>query len=355
MRLALIVGARPQFVKAAPVLRALERAGAARPVLIHSGQHADAAMSAVFFSELGLPQPDHELTTPAGPQGEMTGRMLAGIEACLMRDRVDAAMVFGDTNTTLAGALAAVKLGVPCAHVEAGLRSGNRAMPEEINRVLADHCCRWLLCPTAHAVRNLAREGITEGIALVGDVMLDAVRMFGAEAARRLDRLTRLGLTPGRYAVLTLHRAGNTADADALRRVLSACAGLPLPVLFPVHPRTRRLLDAGLAAPPAVRLVEPLGYLDMLCAVMNARVVLTDSGGLQKEAFFLRVPCVTLREETEWGETLRVGANELAGTDPVRIAAAVQRAMVSAPVEAGLEEFGDGRAGDAICRAVLGA
>lgn len=353
MIVAVIVGARPQFVKAAPLLTAFANAGTARVTLIHSGQHSDANMSRVFFEELGLPTPDHQIVTPPGPQGQMTGHMLAGIEACLERERVDRAVVFGDTNTTLAGALAAVKLGIGCSHVEAGLRSFNRSMPEEINRVVVDHCSELLLCPTRQAVLNLAAEGVTEGVFQVGDVMFDAVRQFRPLADQRSGLLTGFGLQPRGYYVLTVHRAGNTEDAHTLQGILDACGQLEAPVLFPVHPRTRRLLGE-VSVPAPVRLVEPLGYLDMMCAVSHARAVLTDSGGLQKEAFFLNVPCVTLREETEWVETLAAGANVLAGTETARIVAAVRQIGRAAPPPPNpLSEFGDGHAAEAICRLIL--
>ena len=354
MKIAVIVGARPQFIKAAPLLTAFAQAAPDRVKLVHSGQHSDANMSRVFFQELGLPTPDHQIATPPGRQGQMTGHMLAGIEAYLEQERIDRAVVFGDTNTTLAGALAAAKLGIDCAHVEAGLRSYNRTMPEEINRILVDHCSRWLLCPTAQAVRNLASEGITYGVFQVGDVMLDAVRQFRPLAEQRIGLLTGLGLPPGGYYVLTVHRAGNTEDIHALQRIFDACGQLDLPVLFPVHPRTRRLLADGVSLPASTQLVEPLGYLDMMCVVSHARAVLTDSGGLQKEAFFLNVPCVTLREETEWGETVAAGANVIVGTATRRIVDAVrQLGPARPPLAHELSEFGDGHAAEAICRLVL--
>jgi UDP-GlcNAc3NAcA epimerase len=354
MTVAVIVGARPQFVKAAPLLAAFANAGTARVTLIHSGQHSDANMSRVFFEELGLPAPDHQIVTPPGPQGRMTGHMLAEIEACLERERVDRVVVVGDTNTTLAGALAAVKLGITCAHVEAGLRSGNRSMPEEINRILVDQCSAVLFCPTQQAVRNLAAEGLTQGVFLVGDVMFDAIRRFRPLADQRSGLLADFGLQPRGYYVLTVHRAGNTEDAHTLQRILDACGQLEAPVLFPVHPRTRHLL-VDVSVPASVRVIEPLGYLDMMSAVSQARAVLTDSGGLQKEAYFLNVPCVTLREETEWGETLAAGANVLAGTETARIVSAVKQvAGVVLPPADPRGEFGDGHAADAICRLILG-
>lgn len=347
MKLALIVGARPQFIKAAPLLCELETIADTDVVLIHSGQHFDANMSDIFFCELGLRQPEYHLGINSSSHGEMTGRMLGSIEQCLMRAKVERVVVFGDTNTTLAGALAAAKLGVPVAHVEAGLRSWNRAMPEEVNRVLVDHCSTWLFCPTDQAVQNLAREGISRGVHLVGDIMFDAVRMFGEQARERVAILESYRLRPEHYSVLTIHRAYNTQDTRALRSILDACGRLDTPVLFPVHPRTRPLISAGVDLPSNVILCDPLGYLDMLCVVANACMVLTDSGGLQKEAYFLRVPCVTLRPETEWVETVTAGWNIVAGTDADRIVASVN-AILSAP-RTSISCFGDGHAARQMC------
>lgn len=347
MKVAVIVGARPQFIKAAPLVRELQAQPDTRVVFIHSGQHFDENMSAVFFRELGLPVPDHHLGIHSGTHGQMTGRMLAATEECLLADKVDRMVVFGDTNTTLAGALAAAKIGVPCAHIEAGLRSWNRAMPEELNRVLVDHCSAWLFCPTDQAVKNLAEEGIRRGVHLVGDVMFDAVRLFSTPARQRGATLERLGVQPGHYDVLTIHRAYNTEDTAHLSSILAACAQLPVQVLFPVHPRTRPLLARGVSVPANVVVCDPLGYLDMLCAVGNARCVLTDSGGLQKEAYFLGVPCVTLRPETEWVETVSAGWNILAGTETSRIVRAVDDILRAQrhPIAC----FGDGQSARKIC------
>jgi UDP-N-acetylglucosamine 2-epimerase len=299
MKIAMIVGARPQFIKAAPLWDALRAAPGVEPLLVHSGQHFDENMSGVFFRELGLPEPHFNLAIHSGGHGQMTGRMLEAIEGCLQTTRPDALVVFGDTNTTLAGALAAAKLQIPVAHVEAGLRSWNRTMPEELNRVLVDHCSTWLFCPTEQARTNLAAEGITRGVHQVGDIMFDAVRRFGALARER---------------PIQTHRAYNTENPEVLRGILAAVGELGTPVVFPVHPRTRPLLERGVSVPANVILCEPLGYLDMLCLTSGARCVLTDSGGLQKEAYFLGVPCVTLRPETEWVETVAAGWNVLAGS-----------------------------------------
>jgi UDP-GlcNAc3NAcA epimerase len=316
-----IVGARPQFIKAAAVLRAIAKANREgerlRHRLLHTGQHYDENMSAVFFRELEIPAADHNLGVRAASHGEMTARMLEGIERVLLEERPDIVLVYGDTNSTLAGALAAVKLHVPVAHVEAGLRSFNMRMPEEVNRIVADCLSQWLLCPTSTAQQNLLREGVEPArIRLVGDVMYDALLHYAGRAPR--------GAVGGRYCVATVHRAENTDDPRRLGAILSAVdeVSKEAPVIVPIHPRTRaRLAQFGLA-PARARLVDPVGYLEMIGLVRDCEVVLTDSGGLQKEAYFLRKPCVTMREETEWVELVELGVNRLAGHDPDRIVAA---------------------------------
>jgi UDP-GlcNAc3NAcA epimerase len=307
-----VVGARPQFIKAAPVSRALAAAGLVE-ILVHTGQHFDAAMSDVFFEELSIPRPAHNLEVNSLGHGAMTGRMLEKLEEVLLHERPDLVLIYGDTNSTAAGALAAAKLNIPVAHVEAGLRSFNRRMPEEINRVLADHLSRILLCPTATAIANLAAEGITEGVHAVGDVMFDTTLAAIARAEKRSRILETLGLAAKTYAVATLHRAENTDDPARFRAVISWLenAALDQPVIMVVHPRTKKRLAALGIEPKGVRLVDPLGYLDMARLVHHAAAVFTDSGGLQKEAYFHRVPCVTLREETEWVETVEAGWNRL--------------------------------------------
>ena len=327
MKILTVVGARPQFIKAAPVSKALRAAGH-HEYLVHTGQHYDYAMSQVFFDELGIPQPDVNLGVGSGSHGRQTGEMLMRLEAVIQEQQPDWVLVYGDTNSTLAGALAAVKLHVPVAHVEAGLRSFNREMPEEHNRVLTDHCADLLFCPTQTAVNNLAREGITQGVHLVGDTMYDAVLQFGELARQRSRILETLGLTPKRYLLATVHRPYNTDNPENLRSILSAFVECGETVIFPVHPRTQaRLAEAGvlemLQSAPQVRLIEPVGYLDMLMLEQNARMILTDSGGMQKEAYFFAVPCVTLRPETEWVETVESGWNVVVGADSRRIVAAV--------------------------------
>ena len=308
-----IVGARPQFIKAAPVSAALARAGL-REILVHTGQHFDANMSDQFFDELGLPPPAHQLGIHGLNHGAMTGRMLEAVETVIVEEGPDQVLVYGDTNSTLAGALAAAKLHVPVAHVEAGLRSFNRRMPEEVNRVLTDHISALLFCPTATAVANLCAEGITAGIHQVGDVMYDSALLAVARAGEAASELlARHGLVPGGYAVATVHRAENTDDPERFARVLTWLedAARERPVVMPVHPRTRARIDGTPWRPAQVMLLPPLGYLEMATLVHHAAVVFTDSGGLQKEAYFHRVPCVTLRDETEWVETIEAGWNRL--------------------------------------------
>ncbi|WP_420129554.1 non-hydrolyzing UDP-N-acetylglucosamine 2-epimerase [Longimicrobium sp.] len=327
-----VVGARPQFVKAGVVSRALVETGV-REVLVHTGQHFDANMSDVFFHELGLPVPDHHLGVSGGSHGVQTARMLEGVERVLQEVRPDWLLVYGDTNSTLAGALAAAKLHVPVAHVEAGLRSFNRRMPEEVNRVLTDHTSELLFAPTEVAEGHLAREGIPAGrVHRVGDVMYDAALHFAERAERESTVLGDLGLEPGRYVLATVHRAENTDHPARLRAIVEGLSRVAaeLPVILPLHPRTRGALrDQGLAVDaPGLRVVEPLGYLDMVRLERDAALVATDSGGVQKEAYFFGVPCVTLRDETEWVELLEAGWNRLAPpTDAGAVADAVRGAL----------------------------
>lgn len=324
VKLVTIVGARPQFIKAAAVSRVIrdQYAGRIDEVIVHTGQHFDDNMSAVFFDELDIPRPRHELGVAGGSHGAMTGRMLEGIEKVLVQERPDRVLVYGDTNSTLAGALAAVKLHIPVAHVEAGLRSFNRRMPEEVNRVVTDHLSSLLCCPTETAVENLGREGIERGVHHTGDVMYDAA-LFYAKRAASSDVLARLGLVEKGFALATCHRAENTDDPTRLGGIVAALAAIAerLPVVLPLHPRTRKQLEQfGLASQcGAVRIVDPLSFLEMVALERAARLILTDSGGVQKEAFFYGVPCLTMRDETEWVETVSAGANQLVGADRDRI------------------------------------
>jgi UDP-GlcNAc3NAcA epimerase len=323
MKVTTIVGARPQFIKAAPVSRALAERGI-EEVIIHTGQHFDDLMSEVFFREMAVPAPRHNLAIGGLPHGAMTGRMLERIEEILV----------GDTNSTLAGALAAAKLRLRTAHVEAGLRSFNRTMPEEINRVLTDHVSDALFAPTDAAVRNLAKEGIDPAdVFQVGDVMCDAAIAFGRLADQRSRVLETLGLQPGSYLLATVHRAENTDEPARLRAIFEGLgeASRRIPVVLPLHPRTRdRLSKAAISAPHTLRVIEPVGFLDMMSLEKHARLIATDSGGVQKEAYFHRVPCVTLRDETEWTELVEAGVNRLAPPhEPQAIARAIDAGLAT--------------------------
>ncbi len=352
VRVVSIVGARPQFIKAWPVSRALADVGI-EEWLVHSGQHYDPNMSDVFFEDLGLAKPARHLGVGSGTHAQQTSRMLTEVERTLLELAPDRVLVYGDTNTTLAGALAACKLNISVAHVEAGLRSFRREMPEEVNRLVADHCASLLLCPTAVSVANLAREGVTSGVHLVGDVMYDAWLHFAERARERSTILERLGVGAGEFYLATIHRAHSTDDPETLSALLTALGRLDLPVIFPLHPRTRARLALDRRASEMIgsgriQCIEPVGYLDMLRLEETARVILTDSGGVQKEAYFARVPCVTLRHETEWVETVEMGWNTLAGADPDTIMSAVRRA--APPVHDAASPFGAGDAATRIAR-----
>jgi UDP-GlcNAc3NAcA epimerase len=325
-----VVGARPQFIKAACVSRELRARAGVHEVLVHTGQHFDAGMSDVFFAELGIPAPAHHLGVGGGTHGAATGRMLERLEAVMQAEAPDWVVVYGDTNSTLAGALAAAKLHLPLAHVEAGLRSWNRRMPEEVNRVLTDHAADLLFAPTPTAVENLEREGISGGKVVVsGDVMYDAALFYGAAADAASTILADVGVVPGGYVLATVHRAENTDHPARLRAIFAGLGEVAshVPVLLPLHPRTSGALAAaglGASAYPGLTVLPPVGYLDMVMLEKNARLVATDSGGVQKEAFFYRVPCVTLRDETEWVELVELGWNLVVPpVDPRAVAAAV--------------------------------
>jgi len=325
-----VVGARPQFIKASVVSHALADSGVLREVLVHTGQHFDDDMSEVFFAELGMAPPSHRLGIHGGGHGAMTGRMLAAIEPVVLQEKPAAVLVYGDTNSTLAGALAAVKLHVPVAHVEAGLRSFNLLMPEEVNRILTDRISRWLFTPTEAARRHLLREGADpSSIVAVGDVMFDVALHQGARAGREGGVLDVLGLAGQAFVLATVHRAENTDDPARLAAIVAALRRLAtrLPVVWPLHPRTRALLDAHGIALQGLMLSGPVGYLDMVRLERNAVLIATDSGGVQKEAFFHGVPCVTLRDETEWEELVAAGWNRLA---PPHDAEAVHATLLAA-------------------------
>jgi len=359
-----VLGARPQFIKSWALSRALTSCGI-QEFVAHTGQHYDDDMSEVFFRELGLRPPDVHLNVRSASHAQMTARMLEGLEPAMRDRKPRAVIVYGDTNSTLAGALAAAKLGIPVVHVEAGLRSFNRSMPEEVNRVVTDHVSDLLCCPTAAAVANLAREGFDHDvtstsepdvrqlpspwIANVGDVMLDVLRHFREVAASRSTMLDRLALSPRQYVVATLHRAENTADAEQLASLLEEIAALArsIRVVFPMHPRTRAVLDGAdayerFASQPGVTAIEPVSYLDLLHLNANARGIVTDSGGLQKEALFLGVPCLTVRDETEWAETVEAGGNRLVGRRPSNLAGALEHMTTGS--SAFVDKFGAGDA-----------
>ena len=359
MKVLTVVGNRPQFVKAAAVSRHLRRH--ATETLVHSGQHYDEALSAVFFEELPLPQPDHMLGVGSGSHAVQTAAAMTRLEPLVRSEQPDAMLVYGDTNTTLAAALVGAKLPVPIVHVEAGMRSFDRSMPEEVNRVVADHLGQLLLCPTEAAVANLRAEGLGERARLVGDPMADVALELGSAARRRSTVLQRLGLDPKSYLTATLHRAGNVDEEAALAsavELLTAVAASHGPLVLPLHPRTRSRLDAcelgGRLEKGGVLVIEPLGYLDFSCLLSGARALLTDSGGLQKEAYLAGVPCLTLRGETEWVETVEAGWNRLVGLDREAALGALEEALeprrLAAP-DPGL--YGGGQAGESCVQALL--
>lgn len=387
MKIVDIVGARPQFIKIAPVLHAINKQNQNHPkhlieeILVHTGQHYDYEMSQVFFEELGLKSPDYNLEVGSGTHGFQTGEMLKRIEEVLLKEKPDMVVVYGDTNSTLAGALAAVKLHIPIAHVEAGLRSFNRRMPEEHNRVLTDHCSDMLFCPTVAAVDNLIKEGFTnilnDGLLLpadadgllkyktqladysraivinTGDVMYDAILLYMELAERKSKIIESYGISKNEYALCTLHRAENTDTIKRLSKIFKALeeiASSGLQVVLPLHPRTRKaLVLAGIRA-KNIMLVDPVSYIDMLMLERNARVILTDSGGVQKEAYYMGVPCVTLREETEWVETVEAGCNIVAGCEPGLI---VRAALKEYEDRKEMDmTYGDGLASDRIIKLI---
>lgn len=318
MRIVSVVGARPEFIQVAPVSRALREKH--QEILVHTGQHYDYLMSQAFFDELGIPTPDYNLEVGSGSHGRQTAEILIRLEEVLLKEQPDLVIVRGDTNSTLAGALAASKLHIPTAHIEAGERSFDRRMPEEINRLVADCVADLHFCASRVAVQRLAAEGITGAVYWVGDVMLDAMLQNRPIARRKSDVLARLDLQPGKYALVTVHRAGNTDDPVRLKQIITALNSVAETVVFPAHPRTRKALiqlDACFAA--HVKLIDPVGYFDMMVLEENARLIATDSGGVQREAYFMGIPCLTLRDETEWVETVEVGWNKLVGTEPERV------------------------------------
>jgi UDP-N-acetylglucosamine 2-epimerase len=340
MKLMSIVGARPEFVQAVPLSAAL--AGRHEDILVHTGQHYDYVMSQQFFDELPLPAPSVNLEVGPGSRATQLAAMIERLEETIAAVRPDAVLVRGDTTSTLAGALTASQMGLPLIHVEAGERSYDRSMPEETSRVVTDHLANLHFCASRTAVRRLAAEGLTGSVHYVGDVMLDVLLAFRDRAIAKARLPRDLGLVPGSYAVVTIHRAGNTDDPGRLRRLAAALNAAPDPIVFPVHPRTRaKLADLAIAWRPHVHLIDPVGYVDMLALTAQARMVATDSGGLQREAYNLGVPCLTLRDETEWVETVQAGWNKLVGADTTRI---LEAWGTWAPPSERPAIFGDGRA-----------
>jgi UDP-N-acetylglucosamine 2-epimerase len=381
MKIVTIVGARPQFIKAAAVSRAIQafNRSSARPgsrkrlreVLVHTGQHYDYLMDRIFFEELRLPEPHYHLATGSGSHAVQTGRMLKGVEKVLEKEKPEITVVYGDTNSTIAGALAAAKLNIPVAHVEAGLRSYKRSMPEEINRLLTDHISKVLFCPTVQAVRNLSEEGIRNGdktvVKNVGDVMYDSILYYSELAEKKSTVLAELGLfhpntrhsTPGpmHYYLATLHRAENTDNPKRLKSIIRALAEIAkdIPVILPLHPRTKKMMKVqGLIREArGIRLIDPVSYLDMLRLEKHARIILTDSGGVQKEAYWFWVPCITLREETEWLETIRSGWNVLVGTESDRIVNETKHQDKRTLPSSKTKIFGDGKASEKIVQTLF--
>ena len=334
--IATIIGARPQFIKAAAISRAItnhnklaaNRLSPIKEILFHTGQHYDYEMSAVFFQELGLPDPAYHLGVGSGSHSFQTGKIMTKLEKKLMKIKPDLVLVYGDTNSTLAGGLTAAKLNIPVAHVEAGLRSFNRKMPEEINRVLTDHLSSWLFCPSELAVKNLAKEGIHNGVFMVGDVMYDVALWRKERTEMHSDLLSKFGLQPKEYALATVHRSENTDDRERLSSIFNGLEKLVskgTQVVIPLHPRTKKMLNSFSITCTKIIAIPPVSYEEMLFLEKNAKVILTDSGGIQKEAYWLKVPCITLRDETEWVETLETGWNIIAGTDSDMIAKAANR------------------------------
>jgi UDP-GlcNAc3NAcA epimerase len=369
MKIVTVVGARPQFIKAAAVSWAIQAFNRRyrpkkkiREILVHTGQHYDYLMDRVFFEELPLSKPDYHLGVGSGSHAGQTAMMLERIGTILERESPELVLVYGDTNSTLAGALAAVKLNIPVAHVEAGLRSYNRIMPEEINRLLTDHLSTFLFCPTRQAIRNLLKEGIkdekTRVVKRVGDVMYDSVLNYSKAAERRSTILQHLGLHTPNYYLATLHRAENTDDPKRLKSVLRALneIGKDLPVVLPIHPRTKKMMKAYrlFSETRRIKLIDPVSYLEMLTLEKNARAILTDSGGVQKEAYWFGIPCFTLRDGTEWPETVHTGWNILVGAEEKKILKEVRQRGERIPARKKREIFGDGKASEKIVKIIIG-
>ncbi|UOQ94525.1 UDP-N-acetylglucosamine 2-epimerase (non-hydrolyzing) [Halobacillus shinanisalinarum] len=354
MKILTVVGARPQFIKACMLSKTLKSNSKIEEIIVHTGQHYDDNMSAVFFKQLNLPKPDYYLGVGSGSHGEQTAKMLMDLEKVMTSVKPDIVLVYGDTNSTLAGSLAASKLHIPVAHVEAGLRSFNKKMPEEINRMITDHLSDYLFCPSNSAVENLRHEGINNRVYQIGDIMYESVSHFKPYALRQSSILKDLSLTENKYYLATLHRAENTDDPARLKSILEAIQQLQIEVVLPLHPRTKGKINqfklTDIISSPSIKLIEPLNYLDMLAIASKARGILTDSGGLQKESYMLQVPCITLREETEWEETVRHGWNRLVGSSTQQILDAVTTIQI--PKEHP-SLFGDGKTSQRIIEILM--
>ncbi len=348
MKIITVIGARPQFIKAAAVSNIIRKEF--EEILVHTGQHYDENMSKVFFDELNIPKPDYNMGIGSGNHGQQTGTMLIELEKIYLKEKPDLVLVYGDTNSTLAGALAASKLLIPVAHVEAGLRSFNMNMPEEQNRILTDHISSILFPPTETAVVNLKNEGIKNSVHNVGDVMFDAVLDFKELAKKKSNIVNELNLIENKYILTTIHRAENTNDINRLRNIIQALNESNKTIVLPLHPRTKKYIDSyGLSFNNNVKVIEPIGYLDMISLEMHAEKIVTDSGGVQKEAFFMKKPCITMRDETEWVETVQNGWKTIVGTDKEKILSAIMNFVPNREQE---NIFGDGKAGEKILKVI---
>ncbi|OGV34327.1 MAG: UDP-N-acetylglucosamine 2-epimerase [Lentisphaerae bacterium GWF2_45_14] len=356
MKICTVIGARPQFIKAAAVSSVIARNSEISEVIIHTGQHYDPDMSDIFFSQLGIPKEKYNLNIGSGNHGAQTGRMLSEIENVLTAEKPDRMLVYGDTNSTVAAALAAVKLHIPTAHVEAGMRSFNREMPEEINRVVSDHISDINFCSTLPAVKNLENEGRGQTAILVGDVMYDCALKFSDAAEKNCDPFSKFAIRKNNYILMTCHRPANTDSRENLSQIVHAANDISeiCPVLYPIHPRTKKYIaEYGLSFSQNVKIVSPLSYFDMLLAERYAKLILTDSGGIQKEAFFYQVPCVTMREETEWVETVEMGWNVITGADYGKIMSCVKAFLSKKPPYPSVKPYGNGDASEKIVKHLL--
>lgn len=348
MKILTVIGARPQFIKAAAVSNIIRKEH--EEILVHTGQHYDENMSKIFFEELNIPKPDYNLGIGSGGHGKQTGTMLIELEELYIKEKPDMVLVYGDTNSTLAGALCASKLLIPVAHIEAGLRSFNMNMPEEQNRILTDHISKYLFVPTTSATKNLSNEGVTSGVYNVGDVMYDATLNFSKLSKEKSEIMTKLNLKEEEFILATIHRAENTNDINKLRNIIEALNESGEQIILPLHPRTKKYMDDyNLSFNKNIKIIDPVGYLEMISLEMHCRKIITDSGGVQKEAFFMNKPCITMRDETEWVETVENGWNIVVGTDKAKILDGILNFV---PNKAKQNIFGDGHAAEKILKII---